>query len=176
MITTDDVKAFWEANPLCAEAVSYEVGTPGFFEEHDRMRLESEPAPIQARLYEWDQYAGERLLDVGCGTGYVAALYASGGALVTAVDLAERSVELTKKRLAYRGLKANVELANAEHLPFEDGRFDVATSYGVLHHTPDTARALREIHRVLRPAGRLGLLWNVMDQAVPWVERPVRPT
>lgn len=157
--TSDEVKAFWEANPLSAEAIPFEPGTPEFFLAHERMRFASEPADVQARLYEWNNYAGERLLDIGCGTGYVAALYASGGADVTAVDIADRSVELTRKRLAWKGLHGTVLTANAEDLPFSEGSFDVVTSFGVLHHTPDTRKALQEVHRVLRPGGVTHLMF-----------------
>ncbi|MDO9488799.1 MAG: class I SAM-dependent methyltransferase [Sphingomonadaceae bacterium] len=158
-VSADDVKAFWEANPLCAEAIPHELGTPAFFEHHERMRFDSEPAEVQERLYEWRNYAGKQLLDIGCGTGYVAALYAKGGANVTAVDIADQSVALTKKRLAWKGLSADVRQANAEHLPFEDNSFDVVTSFGVLHHTPDTLQALREVHRVLKPGGITHLMF-----------------
>lgn len=158
-VTADDVQAFWEANPLCAEAIPHPLGSPEFFLEHERMRFDSEPADVQLRLYEWRNYRGKKLLDIGCGTGYVAALYASGGAKVTAVDIAQQSVELTKKRLAWKGLEADVRQANAEALPFDDNSFDVVTSYGVLHHTPDTLQALREVHRVLRPGGVVHLMF-----------------
>lgn len=158
-VTTDDVRAYWEAHPLSSEAIASEPGTPEFFSAHDRMRIESEPLDVQARLYEWDRYAGKRLLDIGCGTGYVAKLYASGGAIVTAVDIAERSVELTRRRLQLHGLTGEVRRANAEELPFADASFDVVTSFGVLHHTPDTAKALREVHRVLRPGGTTHLMF-----------------
>jgi ubiquinone/menaquinone biosynthesis C-methylase UbiE len=47
-----------------------------------------------------------------------------------------------------------LRVADAEALPFDDNSFDVVYSWGVLHHSPDTPRALREVHRVLRPGGR----------------------
>jgi 2-polyprenyl-3-methyl-5-hydroxy-6-metoxy-1,4-benzoquinol methylase len=159
MATTDEVRAFWESNPLCAEAIPYEPGTPEFFREHDRMRFDSEPAEVQKRFYEWDQHAGKQLLDVGCGIGYVAALYAKGGAKVTAVDITDKGVEITKKRLAYLGLSGDVRQANAETLPFADATFDVVTSFGVLHHTPDTTKALSEVDRVLKPGGTTYLMF-----------------
>jgi len=159
MVSVNEVKAFWEANPLCAEFIPYEPGTPEFFREHDRLRFESEPPEIQRRFYEWDQHSGKRILDVGCGIGYVAALYAKGGAKVTAVDITEKGVEITKKRLAYLGLSGEVQVANAEELPFPNDSFDVVTSFGVLHHTPDTAKALREVLRVLKPGGTTYLMF-----------------
>jgi len=161
--TVERVKAFWEQNPLSAEMIPFEPGTPEFFREHERLRRDSEPAWVHEELYEAERHAGKRLLDIGCGTGYVAALYARGGAQVTAVDLAEKSVELTRKRLAYLSLKATVQVANAEQLPFPDAAFDVVSSFGVLHHTPDTARALREVHRVLVPGGKALLMFYNRD-------------
>jgi len=159
MVTASDVKAFWEANPLSASAIDAEPGTPAFFEAHNRMRFASEPAGIQSKFYEWEHQQGKALLDIGCGTGYVAALYASGGAKVTAVDITERAIELTRKRLAWANLSAETRVANAEALPFADAAFDVVTSFGVLHHTPDTSKALREVARVLKPGGTTYLMF-----------------
>jgi SAM-dependent methyltransferase len=52
------------------------------------------------------------------------------------------------------GLASRLETADAESLPFAQGSFDLVYSWGVLHHTPDTQRAIDEVHRVLRPGGR----------------------
>jgi ubiquinone/menaquinone biosynthesis C-methylase UbiE len=154
MNTTEEVQNYWEANPLCAEAIDHEAGTVEFFEAHNRMRRAEEPLEFQRRIYEFDKWAGKSVLDVGCGTGYVVFTYASHGAKMTGVDIAEKSVELTKKRLALTGLSANIQWANAEQLPFENNTFDLVTSYGVLHHTPDTAKAIQEVLRVLKPGGK----------------------
>lgn len=159
MVTTQEVKAFWESNPLCASAIEAQPGTPEFFEAHNRMRLASEPEEVLQAMYEPGKQRGKTLLDIGCGTGFVAALYAQSGAKVTAIDITERGVELTKARLAQEGLTADVRVANAESLPFPDASFDVVTSFGVLHHTPDTAKALREVARVLKPGGTTYLMF-----------------
>jgi len=66
-VTTDDVRAYWQAHPLNSEAIPFEPGTPEFFRAHERMRFDSEPAEIQEKFYRWRFYAGKRLLDVGCG-------------------------------------------------------------------------------------------------------------
>lgn len=60
--------------------------------------------------------------------------------------------------------------AVAERLPFTSGAFDMVVA-GQAFHWFDGPRALAEIHRVLRPGGRIGLLWNVRDRSVEWVER-----
>ena len=150
----NDIKRFWEANPLCATNIPYEPGTREFFEAHNKLRLAEEPVAFRQRIYEYDQWTGKSVLDVGCGTGYVVALYASHGANLTGVDIAQKSVELTLKRLELNQLSAKVQCANAESLPFSANSFDLVTSYGVLHHTPDTTKAIQEVLRVLKPGGK----------------------
>ena len=75
------------------------------------------------------------------------------GAIATGVDLTEHAVELVRRRLELEGLEAEVRTADAESLPFEDASFDRVYSWGVLHHTPDTGKAVSEAIRVLRPGG-----------------------
>ena len=70
-----------------------------------------------------------------------------------ALDLTTSHLQLTRRRFETEGLVTRPVRGDAESLPFADGRFDVVHSYGVLHHTPDTAGAVHEIHRVLRPGG-----------------------
>jgi ubiquinone/menaquinone biosynthesis C-methylase UbiE len=69
------------------------------------------------------------------------------------VDLSLRAVEHTKARLKSYGVKSAVSVADAETLPFRDDSFDFVYSWGVLHHSPDTRRAVDEVFRVLRPHG-----------------------
>src|SRR5437660_9215696 len=79
--------------------------------------------------------------------------FARCGAKVTSTDLTPRSIEISRQHLALYGESGNFAIADCETLPFADDSFDVAYSNGVLHHTPDTAGAVGEIHRVLRPGG-----------------------
>jgi len=76
--------------------------------------------------------------------------FARAGALAVGVDLTEAAVESTRHLLELEGLPGEVMVADAEQLPFPDDRFDVVYSWGVLHHTPDTQRAVDEVRRVLR--------------------------
>jgi len=82
------------------------------------------------------------------------AQFAKAGADYTGVDLTEAAIELSRKRFELFGLRGAFRVADAENLDFTDESFDLVYSHGVLHHTPDTARAVREIHRVLKPGGR----------------------
>lgn len=158
-----DVAAYWERHPL----LSYEFaapGTPAFFDALDRVKRD-DIERFALRYWDFPGYRGRKVLDIGCGPGWVSVQYAAAGAEVTAVDLTEAAVDLTKKHLAYRGLKATVRQANAETLPFADASFDMVFSSGVLHHTPETMKAFSEAFRVLAPGGlakitlyRLGIL------------------
>ena len=77
-ITESDVEKYWENNPLCSEAIPFEPGTRDFFVYHNSMRRQEEPEPFQRRIYENDKWSNKDVLDIGCGTGYVVALYAAG--------------------------------------------------------------------------------------------------
>jgi len=98
--------------------------------------------------------AGDRLLDVGCGTGAASRSAASVAASVVGIDL---SLEMIRKAQQMADGFANVhfEIADSEHLPFEDGAFTAVLCSNSFHHYPDPARAVREMARVLAPEGRI---------------------
>lgn len=96
---------------------------------------------------------GKSVLEIGCGAGSSSLLFALEGARVTSVDLTDSAVALTRSKFDLLELPGRFVQADAEHLPFGNGRFDVVFSSGVLHHTPDTERAVGEIYRVLTPGG-----------------------
>jgi ubiquinone/menaquinone biosynthesis C-methylase UbiE len=95
-----------------------------------------------------------RVLEIGCGLGTDGAQFARAGAIYTGVDLTEAAIELARRRFELESLAGEFRVADAENLEFPDENFDLVYSHGVLHHTPDTRRAVREVHRVLRPGGR----------------------
>jgi SAM-dependent methyltransferase len=154
-IDVRDVRRFWQENPVAAAAVPHAPGSAAFFEYYDRLREQNEPSAFSRWLHEYDRFAGRRVLDVGCGNGYVLSRYASAGARTTGVDLTTAALDLSRTRYSLAGLEGAFVHASAEQLPFADGSFDCVCSMGVLHHTPDTARAVAEIWRVLAPGGRL---------------------
>ena len=170
---TGDIKDFWEKSPLCSSMVAAEPGTAGFFREYDRLREEIESPEASYRLQEYRDFKGKRVLDVGCGNGYVISRYALEGADAYGVDITERAINITGKRLEYMGLKANLAVMDAQELRFPDDYFDCVSSMGVLHHVPDTQRAIDEIHRVLKPGGRLILMFYYRNSAYYQVAVPL---
>jgi SAM-dependent methyltransferase len=158
-VSTPDVKQFWQANPLCVQGNPHIPGSLEFFEFYDGQRESIESIPYSHALHEYREFKGKKVLDVGCGNGYVLANYASEGAEVFGIDITEAGIDLCRKRFEYRGLSGNFRVADAQELPFTDNTFDCVCSMGVLHHVPDTQKALDEIHRVLKPGGRLILMF-----------------
>ena len=105
------------------------------------------------QLMGFDKFRDERLLEIGCGMGTDLLQFARGGACCIGIDLTPRSIEITRHRFRLYDTDGAFMVSDGEHLPFRDESFSVVYSNGVLHHTPDTAGAIREVHRVLRPGG-----------------------
>ena len=97
---------------------------------------------------------GQRVLDVGAGTGNVAISAARRGAVVTAVDITPQQVQLGIERSATEGVGVDWKLADAEALPVPDQTIDVVLSnFGVVY-AARPSRAAAEFIRVLKPTGR----------------------
>jgi ubiquinone/menaquinone biosynthesis C-methylase UbiE len=131
-------------------------GSRRYFDDVERRRYELEP--FIPRFADFDGARGKRLLEIGVGLGTDFVRFVRAGSVATGVDLTPRAVDLVKQRLALEGLEADVRVADAERLPFEDGSFDRVYSWGVLHHTPDTERAIAEAVRVARPGGAVTVM------------------
>jgi len=144
------VHDFWNT-ASCGEQL-YLTGTDkDAYTAQLRRRYELEPfLPAFARPEECRE---QDVLEIGVGLGADHQMFAAAGARLSGIDLTERAVLHTSRRLEAFGLRSDLRVANAESLPFADASFDVVFSWGVLHHTPDTARAVEEVWRVLRPGG-----------------------
>jgi SAM-dependent methyltransferase len=107
---------------------------------------------------------GRRVLDVGAGTGLLTEVVLGAGHDVTAVDPSpEMLAELVARLPA-----VTAAVGSAEALPVDDASVDAVVA-GQAAHWFDPAPAAREIRRVLRPGGVLGLIWNTRDERTPWV-------
>lgn len=155
----DDVRTFWNRNVCQTEFLTeFERGTREFYDaaEQVRYRYHYHIPPLLKRLAE--EYPGGKLLEIGCSMGTDLLQSARNGLQVTGVDLTEAGIELARHRFELYGLPADLRVANAEHLDFDDATFDIVYSFGVLHHTVDTQQSINEVHRVLKPGGKAAIM------------------
>jgi len=104
-------------------------------------------------LFDAERLAGKRLLNVGCGAGEEGLLFSGYGADYIGIDFSPAAASLTTTLIAKAGWRGVAYQAEAERLPIATASIDYVYTNGVLHHTPDTADTMREIHRVLKPGG-----------------------
>lgn len=146
------VQDFWDADP-CG---SRYLGEQGDFEAHASARYALEPyIPAFAGFSE---SAGKRVLEIGVGMGADYLEWLKAGAQATGIDLSSASIEQAHRRCALARYTADLRVSDAEHLPFPENTFDIVYSYGVMHHSPDTAQCIREAFRVLKPGGTLRIM------------------
>lgn len=146
-----DRREFWTGYQPGMRATEEEPGSPAYFAEIERYRYSIEPAiPEIVGFERWD---GRDVLEVGCGMATDGVQFARNGARYTGVDFSPAALELAGRRFEQEGRAATLVRGPATDLPFDDGSFDLVYSNGVIHHLPETRRAVDEFHRVLRPGG-----------------------
>ncbi|MFC1491340.1 class I SAM-dependent methyltransferase [Nitrospinota bacterium] len=165
--TQDNNRRWWTDFPmnydnLAKDPLGLQEGTEEFFDEIDSRFFGQSVlhggTPPFSKLIPFDSLNGKRVLEIGCGMGSHAQMLTEAGCLLTAIDLTSRAVELTRKRLAIRGLSSDVRVMDAEQMEFEDEEFDFIWSWGVIHHSAHPDRIMREACRVLKPSGEIRMM------------------
>jgi ubiquinone/menaquinone biosynthesis C-methylase UbiE len=145
------VKDFWNRGS-CGEVYATGTSENEYYDTHAIARYDLEP--YIRDFARFSEGKGKDVLEIGVGMGADHVEWArSRPNSLTGLDLTPRAIEHTKKRLDVYGLPSQLQVADAELMPFKDNSFDVVYSYGVLHHSPDTQQAINEVFRVLRPGG-----------------------
>jgi SAM-dependent methyltransferase len=133
-------------------------------ELYEKIRPEYPDAAVELLIRELGIARGRVVVDVGAGTGKLTrALVRTGATLIAVEPLAEM-----RERLAESVPTAVPFDGTAERMALRDGSAHAITVAQAFHWF-DGDRALAELHRVLAPGGRLGLIWNVRDRRAPWV-------
>jgi len=148
----EQVREFWNADPC---GTRYLEGKEDF-DAHARARYALEPC-----IFDFAQFSsarGVRVLEVGVGMGADYLEWLKAGALARGVDFSAASIEKARRRCELAGLESDLRVADAEQLPFPDNSFGVVYSYGVMHHSPNTAQCVREAWRVLKPGGQARIM------------------
>ncbi len=151
----EQVRDFWD-EAACGENL-YLRGTAAedyAAQAEQRYALE----PYIADFARFEAAKDKDVLEIGVGLGADHQRFAAAGARLSGVDLTERAILHTRQRLALFGLASDLRVGDAERLPFDDDSFDLVYSWGVIHHSPETDAAAREILRVLRPGGRFAVM------------------
>lgn len=180
-------------SPRKRQAIELFAGLPG---RYDRMgallSFGQDPHWRRALLAAIDPRPGLRVLDVATGTGLVAFALAERGCEVVGLDQSEEMLAAARARLArVPALADRVTLVHgeAERLPFADAEFDALTFTYLLRYVDDRAATMRELARVVRPGGRIGMvefgvpaspplraLWRIYTRAgLPLLGRLVSP-
>jgi ubiquinone/menaquinone biosynthesis C-methylase UbiE len=128
---------------------------------YDRQLAKVERAGLQALRRQLLADASGRVLEVGGGTGANLPFYGTGVESLTITEPEPPMLRRLERRVREQAPQTTVLRAPAEDLPFDDDAFDVAVSTLVLCGVGDQSRALRELHRVLRPGGRLIFIEHV---------------
>jgi SAM-dependent methyltransferase len=153
------IAEYWNERIHDLEIAKSPVGSPGFYRELEDYRFEK--LDYLPRVVDFSGYRGKKVLEIGCGVGLDLARFADGGAVVTGVDLAQRSIDLAKRLFKHRGLKADLRVMDGGGLEFSGGSFDMVYAHGVLQYAAEPAKIVAEMHRVLKPGGEaIAMLYN----------------
>jgi len=164
MSIKESVREFWD-QASCGEALYLSSPDQEGYraQAKARYRLEGWMIFPFARFHESRE---QSVLEIGVGLGADHQQYAQAGASLTGIDLTDRAVEHTRCRLQSFGLQSDLSTGDAENLAFPELSFDVVYSWGVLHHSPDTQKAVQEVFRVLKWGGVARIMiyhkWSVV--------------
>lgn len=147
-VKKEDVVRFWSEHPLASYEVKEKVASLAYFKGLEKIREDSSRFVMD--FYRFGKFKDGKVLDVGCGPGWITFNYAKSGSNIFSIDITFQAVSIAKAYLNSAGLKSNIVNADAENIPYKDITFDFVLCDGVLHHTPDTKKGICEIYRVLK--------------------------
>ena len=131
------------------------------FEDLRKYRYETHP--WLSEVAEFDKHKQDRVMEIGCSQGIDMVEFLNMGVKeYIGVDLSFKSLLLARRRLEHFGLyhlPVTLLCSNAENLPFAPAIVDYVYSYGVIHHSADTLRAIKSIESTLRPGGKLTAMY-----------------
>lgn len=171
-VSVERVREYWNNRPCNIRHSPSPVGSREYFDEVEARKYFVEPhIPLFA---DFDNWAGKKVLEIGCGIGTDTINFARAGAEVTVAELSEKSLDLGRQRAAVFGLEDRIAFhhGNAEELtefvPVEPQ--DLVYSFGVIHHSPRPETILAETRHYLQPGATLKLMvYNRRSWKVFWI-------
>ena len=152
------VREFWNAQSCDTQVAHSTKFSKEYFEEIERFRYFDQP--FIHSFAQFTRYRDKKVLEVGFGAGTDFIQFLRAGAHVSGVDLTEEALMNLRNRIAAYELPQpdSIQVADAERLPFPSNSFDLGYSFGVLHHSPNTVKAIGELVRVVKPRGEVKLM------------------
>src|SRR5256885_1717894 len=152
------VRDFWNQKSCDTQVAEAPEFSREYFEQIESFRYLDQS--FIHGFAQFTRYHKKRVLEVGFGAGTDFIQWLRAGASASGVDLTEEALAHLNHRIRIYDLPAPecLKVADAENLPFPSDSFDLGYSWGVLHHTPDTKKAIAELVRVVRPRGEIKLM------------------
>ncbi len=157
--TTSSVRSYWEQQACGTDGrvTSSDKLTRQYFQEIEDFRYTHED--FIHSFAQFSRARGKTVLEVGVGAATDFTQWVRSGARAHGVDLTQEGIEHAKARMQLEGLEAaSLQRVNAEELPFEDEFFDVAFSWGVIHHADNMENCLAEIIRTTKRGGEIKIM------------------
>jgi len=151
------VRGYWNQASCGTEFIKQKKFSKEYFEDIENFRYKIEPEIFS--FAQFTRFKDKKILEVGVGAGTDFLQWVRAGTKAHGIDLTQEAVENVKHRLSLYNLKAeDLRVADAENLPYSDESFDLVYSWGVIHHSPDTIKCLKEIIRVTKVGGKIKLM------------------
>lgn len=150
-------KAVWGTTPAGSTyAQGHTKGTKEFFQAVIEKRFKEE-CDWMEDVVNFKRFKGKKVLEIGCGAGYDAYQFCKNGADYTGIDITPDNPIITKKHLSFFNYEPHVLEMDVESLSVSE-TFDYVFSFGVLHHTPNFKKALKNIYNVLKSDGEAQII------------------
>lgn len=161
-IASEQAQKQWNTNP-CGAVEGDQESLEYFVKVEEERYIEQS---WQKSFFQYKKFNNLKVLEIGIGHGTDLLQFAAAGARCYGIDITDKHLELTNRNFELRNLKVELVKGSAASMPFEDNEFDCVYSFGVLHHIPDVENVMQEIHRVLKPGGKVMIaLYNKWSAA-----------
>lgn len=156
------VKDFWDNRPCNIKHSKKEFLSKEYFDEVEKKRYFVESHI--PKFCDFAKYKGRKILEIGCGIGTDAVMFAKEGCDYYGLELSDESLKITKERFKVFNLDGKFFSLNSENMSiFEDNTFDLVYSFGVIHHTESPEIVLDEVYRILKPGGEAKIMLYAKD-------------
>lgn len=162
-----EIHDYWNAGSCGTNVTQSGKHSFAYFEEIENFRYAREP--FIHSFAQFTRWHGKKILEVGIGAGTDFLQFVRAGAKAHGVDLTQEAVDNVKARLGVYGLQAeDIRQLNAETIPYPDNNFDLVYSWGVIHHSTDPEKILKEIYRVTKPGGTAKIMVYNLNSPHSW--------